>query len=301
MKPSLVVMAAGMGSRFGGLKQMEPVTGRGEVLLDFSIYDALDAGFESVILIIKRAIERDFEEKVGRRLRRQAGVRYVYQELDDLPDGRRPPEGREKPWGTGQAVLAARGAVDTPFAVINADDYYGKSAFSVMADFLRGGVTASDYAMVGYRLGNTLTEYGAVARGVCEVKDGFLRGLTERTKIIKREGDAAYSEDGENWRALPLDTVVSMQMFGFHPDVFALLDEGFRDFLASPFDPMKGEYLLPARIGELVTGGRVSMRVLDSPDRWFGVTYRQDKPAVVRAITELRERGIYPRSLWGGQ
>ncbi|MCL2002510.1 MAG: NTP transferase domain-containing protein [Oscillospiraceae bacterium] len=298
MKPTLVVMAAGMGSRFGGLKQMEPITDRGEVLLDFSVYDALQAGFGKVVVVIKKAIERDFEAQVGHRLRRQADVRFVYQEIDDLPDGRTPPPGREKPWGTGQAVLAAKDVVEEPFAVINADDYYGKSAFGVLAAFLREEATANDYAMVGYRLGNTLSDYGSVARGVCEIEDGFLRGLVERTKIIKRDDDAAFTEDGERWVPLPLDTVVSMQCFGFHPSFFAHLEEGFRAFHAGLADPMKGEYLLPSRVGELLEGGRVSMKVLDSPDRWFGVTYREDKPAVAAAIEDLRKKNVIPPSLW---
>jgi UTP-glucose-1-phosphate uridylyltransferase len=298
MKPTLLVMAAGMGSRFGGLKQMEPVTENGEVLLDFSVYDALQAGFGKIVIVIKKAIERDFEEMVGSKLRRQADVVYAYQELDDLPDGKIPPPGRVKPWGTGQAVLAAKEKIHEPFAVINADDYYGKSAFSVMAEFLTDGVTENSYGMVGYRLGNTLSDHGSVARGVCEVEKGYLKGMVERTKIIKKENNAAFTEDGRTWTALPFEVIVSMQCFGFHPSFFAHLDEGFSSFFASPFDPMKGEYLLPGRVGDLLRSGRVSMKVLNSPDRWFGVTYKEDKPAVVAAITGLRERGVYPCRLW---
>ena len=298
MKPTLVVMAAGMGSRFGGLKQIEAVTDQGEALLDFSVYDALEAGFEKIVLVIKHAIEKEFHQTVGKRICLMAEVEYAFQELDDLPGGITPPAGREKPWGTGQALLAARKAVDTPFAVINADDYYGKSAFAVMAGFLQSESAPSNYGMVGYRLGNTLTAHGSVARGVCEVENGFLRGITERTKIVQRLDDAAYTEDGASWHSLPLDTVVSMQLFGFHPGVFALLDEGFREFLASPYDPLKGEYLLPRRVGELLADGRASVRVLNSPDRWFGVTYKEDKPSVIQAIHDLREKGLYPHTLW---
>ncbi|MDR0324551.1 MAG: nucleotidyltransferase [Oscillospiraceae bacterium] len=299
MKPTLVVMAAGMGSRFGGLKQMEAVTEQGEVLLDFSIYDALAAGFEKIIIVIKKAIEKDFDETVSKRLRKQADVRYVFQELDDLPDGRVPPEGREKPWGTGQAVLAARNAVDTPFAVINADDFYGKSSFKVMAKFLTEEAAANGYAMVGYHLGNTLSEHGSVSRGVCEVEGGFLRSMIERKTIVKRGNEAAFTEDGgETWVPLPLDTLVSMTMFGFHPSLFWHLEEGFRAFHASLADPLKGEFLLPGVVGELLQSKRVSLRVLDSPDRWFGVTNKADKPAVEQAIKELRDKGMYPQRLW---
>jgi NDP-sugar pyrophosphorylase family protein len=294
MKPALVVMAAGMGSRFGGLKQMEPVTENGEVLLDFSVYDAMEAGFGKVVLVIKKAIEDEFERLVGQRLRRNADMEYVYQELGDLPGGRMAPYGRDRPWGTGQAVLAARNAVDTPFCVINADDFYGRGAFDVMAGFLTQKCEPDRYAMVGYKLGNTLTDYGSVARGVCDVKRGFLRGLTERVKIIKKDGAAAFTEDGETWEHLALNTVVSMQCFGFHPSVFSRLDTGFKAFLSKPHDPMKGEYLLPGRIGELVASNEVTMKVLHSAGRWFGVTYKEDLPAVKKAIQDLRDKGVYP-------
>jgi NDP-sugar pyrophosphorylase family protein len=297
MKPTLVVMAAGMGSRFGGLKQLRAVTDRGEVILEFSVCDAVGAGFGKIVLVIKKAIETEFEEIVGKHLRKQAEVSYVYQETDSLPDGFFPPVGREKPWGTGHAVLAAKGAVDTPFAVINADDYYGKSAFSVMADFLRNGITGKQYAMVGYRLGNTLTDHGSVARGVCTVEDGFLKSITERTKIVKMGDSAAFTEDGENWHPLAYDTIVSMQLFGFHQNIFGHLESGFQKFLANLTDPLKGEYYLPGRVGELIGGGDVSIKVLDSADKWFGVTYKEDLPSVAAALKALRESGEYPESL----
>ncbi|MDR1692690.1 MAG: NTP transferase domain-containing protein [Oscillospiraceae bacterium] len=293
MQPTLVVMAAGMGSRFGGAKQMEPISEHGEALLDFSVYDALRAGFGKIVIVIKKAIEADFEEAVGARLRRQADVVYAYQELTDLPGGRVPPEGRVKPWGTGQAVLAARRAVgDVPFAVINADDFYGRDAFAVMAEFLSDSPTG--YAMVGYRLGNTLSEHGSVARGVCSTENGFLTALTERTKIVKTPDGAAYTEDGETWVPLPLDTIVSMQLFGFLPDFFGHLETGFETFLRNNPDPLKGEFFLPKRVGELISQGQATLRVLESADKWFGVTYREDKPAVVAAIAALRAGGAYP-------
>lgn len=285
-----------MGSRFGGAKQMTPVTERGEALLDFSVYDALRAGFGKIVVVIKKEIERDFEEAVGARLRRQTGITYVYQELDDLPGGRKPPEGREKPWGTGQAVLAARHAVDTPFAVINADDYYGRNAFIAMSRFL--SASPEGYAMVGYRLGNTLSEHGSVARGICGIKDGFLQTLTERTQIVKTADGAAYTEDGKTWVSLPVNVIVSMQLFGFLPDVFRYLEEGFETFLSDNPGTLKDEFYLPKRVGELVSGGQVTLRVLESEDSWFGVTYREDLPSVLQAIGRLRQNGVYPPSLW---
>jgi NDP-sugar pyrophosphorylase family protein len=297
MKPTLVVMAAGMGSRFGGLKQIQAVTGQGEVILEFSVCDALSAGFGKIVLVIKKSIEKEFEEAVGKHLRKQADIYYAYQELDSLPGGHPPPAGRIKPWGTGHAVLAAKDAADTPFAVINADDYYGKSAYAVMADFLTNCISVKDYAMVGYRLGNTLTDHGSVARGVCEVEGGFLKNITERKKIIRRGEGAAYTEDGENWHPIAPGTLVSMQLFGFHPSVFGHLERGFYDFLSSPHDPLKDEYLLPGRIGQLIREGEVNMRVLDSADKWFGVTYKEDLPAVAAALKKLRERGEYPECL----
>ena len=287
MKPTLVIMAAGMGSRFGGLKQLEPITEKGEAIMDFSVMDALDAGFEKIVIIIKGEIQELFEEKVGRRLKQFAHVEYAYQEISDLPKGFTPFAGREKPWGTGQAVLAAKDLVKTPFAVINADDYYGKSAFVVMADFLENHVNEKNYAMIGYPLGNTLTAHGSVARGICETEQGCLTNLTERTNIIKRETDAAFSEDGgQTWHPLPLNVPVSMQFFGFHPSVFSHLHEGFCAFLEN--DPLKKEYYLPGRIGELVRDKKINVHVLASADHWFGVTYKEDKPAVVAAIKELR-------------
>lgn len=296
MQPSLVIMAAGMGSRFGGQKQMETFTERGESLLDFSVYDALQAGFSQIVIVIKKAIEHDFEQAVGARLRRQTNFVYAYQELDDLPGGNPPPEGRIKPWGTGQAVLAAKDAVNTPFAVINADDFYGRDAFMTMARFLCD--SPKGYAMVGYRLGNTLSEHGSVARGVCVTENGFLKTLMERTKIVRTENGAAYTEDGKTWIRLSLDTIVSMQFFGFLPDVFTYLEKAFETFLDENPDPLKGEYFLPKQIGELVSRGQKTLRVLECADKWFGVTYREDKPAVVEAIEDLRKNGVYPPSLW---
>ncbi len=297
MQPTLVVMAAGMGSRFGGLKQMETVTENGESLLEFSVFDALRTGFSRIVIVIKKAIEKEFMETVGTRLAKQTDkITYEYQELDDLPGGRKPPEGREKPWGTGHAVLAAKDAVVTPFAVINADDFYGRDAFATMAKFLSD--SPDGYAMVGYKLNNTLSEHGTVARGICEIKNGFLQTLTERTKIKKTKNGAAYTEDGERWIPLPDDTIVSMQLFGFLPEVFNRLEEGFSDFLEHNKDPLKGEYLLPGRIGELVAEGSATLRVLESDAQWFGVTYREDKPSVVKAIENLRKNGVYPPSLW---
>lgn len=281
-KTTLVVMAAGMGSRFGGLKQMEPVGPGGEALLDYSAYDARRAGFDKVVFIIKKDIEHDFRSLVGSRIEKHMDVQYVFQTTDNLPAG------RTKPWGTGHAVLCCRDAVKTPFAVINADDYYGRHAYGNLHAHL---VQAEgfDYAMVGFELGKTLTENGTVARGVCEVSDGLLQSITERTKIK----DFAYTEDdGATWIALPEDTVVSMNLWGFTPTIFDVLEEGFAAFRKEG-DPMKGEYFLPSAVDGLLRAGRATVRVLPNPDRWYGMTYREDLETVRAAIKKMTEDGLY--------
>ena len=297
-RPALLVMAAGMGSRYGGLKQMDRLTEAGEVMLDFSVFDALRAGFEKIVLLIKKEMEADFEEVVGRRLRKHCDLTYAFQSPDDLPPGFVPTP-REKPWGTGQAVWAARHVLDRPFAVINADDFYGADAFVSMAEFLQARVRPDRYAMAGYALGSTLTEFGTVTRGVCKVENGLLTSLVER-KSIRRDGDsAAYTLDGETWHPLSLDTPVSMQLFGFHPSLMKLAEEGFETFLRqNPGEPRQ-EFLLPTLIGGALAAGRISMEVLPCPRRWFGVTYAEDKPLVVAQLRALREAGEYPPALWG--
>ena len=279
MKTSLVIMAAGMGSRFGGLKQMTPLGPSGQTILEYSVYDAAAAGFDKAVLIIKKENEADFRELVGRRIERLIDVEYVFQRADDLPDGYRLPEGRVKPWGTGHAVRAARGVVDTPFAVINADDYYGQASYGLIHSQL---ISPSPFSMVGFALGNTLTESGTVSRGICTVEDGYLRGVVEQTALDKNSG-------------VPLDTIVSMNLWGFGPEIFASLEEGLCRFLDTMPDPMKSEYYLPAVVDREIRERGARYRVLETPDRWYGVTYREDADGVRAALLRMTEEGKYPR------
>ncbi len=303
-KPVLVIMAAGMGSRYGGLKQMDPVDENGHIIMDFSIYDAIRAGFEKVVFIIKKENEALFKECVGDRVAKKMQVEYVFQDLHNLPEGYIVPEGREKPWGTGHAVLSCLSAVDGPFAVINADDYYGREAFQIIYDFL---TTHQDdekyqYTMVGYYLKNTLTENGHVARGVCIAdEEGKLTGITERTRIEKHADGPAYTEDdGETWTKLPEDTIVSMNMWGFTSSILQELNNRFARFLEENLrkNPLKCEYFLPFVVDELLKENKAEVTVLKSPDRWYGVTYKEDKPVVVEAIKNMRSAGLYPQGNW---
>ena len=285
---TLVVMAAGLGSRFGGLKQIEPIGPGGEVLLDFSVYDAVKAGFTKVVFVIKHAIEKDFKEMVGKRIASHVKVEYVFQELDKLPEGYTCPVEREKPWGTAHAILCCKDVVKEPFAVVNADDYYGPSAFRQMADFLNED--NSDYAMVGFRLENTLTENGHVSRGVCEIENGVLKTIVERTKIM----DCKFTEDdGATWTALPEDTVVSMNLWGFRTDIFDYIETGFKAFLDEKINTPKSEYYLPLIVADLIEKGEKDVKVLVAEDKWYGVTYKEDKQVVVDAITKKMEDGLY--------
>lgn len=285
---TLVVMAAGMGSRFGGLKQIEPIGPKGEAILDFSVFDAVKAGFTKVVFVIKHAIEKDFKEIVGSRIERKVKVEYVFQEIDKLPEGYTCPETREKPWGTAHAILCCKDVVKEPFAVVNADDYYGRSAFVKMAEFLKSD--SDDYAMVGFRLANTLTENGYVSRGVCEIENGELKSVTERTKIM----DCKYTEDdGATWTQLPEDTVVSMNLWGFRPDVFGYIETGFKKFLDEKIDVPKSEYYLPTVVSERIERKEKSVKVLIAEDKWYGVTYKEDKQVVVDAIGKMVADGCY--------
>ena len=299
-EPTLVIMAAGMGSRFGGLKQIEPVDAQGHIIIDFSLYDAYRAGFRKVAFIIKREIEKDFRECIGNRMEKRFQVSYVYQELDRLPEGIAVPEGRTKPWGTGHAIACCRGIVDGPFAVVNADDFYGPTAFSAIYDYLVSNEDAGRYAMVGYRVRNTVTEYGSVARGVCEVENGLLTGITERTKIFKRGSDAAFTEDGETFTHLPGDTIVSMNLWGFSNAVLDRLWNGFPVFLQENLEknPLKCEYFLPSVVNAQLQDGSACVRVLPCEENWYGVTYREDLASVVDAIQNMKNTGIYPEELW---
>ena len=303
-KPVLVVMAAGMGSRYGGLKQIDPVGSCGEAILDFSLFDAHEAGFETAVIIIKEAIREDFMATVGKRLEKcPMEIRYAYQELDALPAGYSVPAGRVKPWGTCHAVLCAKDAIDgAPFAVINADDYYGKSAYKVIYNALCAAEDGEkyDYCMVGYLLGNTVTDNGSVARGVCKTENGYLTQVVERTRIEKYEGGIHFTEDGENWTDVTADTIVSMNLWGFTPSFLAELEKrfpGFLDTLAVK-NPEKAEYFLPLAVEDLLREDKATVKVLQSPDKWFGVTYAADKPVVVAALKEKTAAGLYPDGLW---
>ena len=304
-KPVLVVMAAGMGSRYGGLKQIDPVGLCGEAILDYSLYDAHRAGFDTVVIIIKEAIREDFMSTVGARLAASPlEIRYAFQELTALPEGVCVPEGRAKPFGTGHAVLCARDAIgDVPFAVINADDYYGRSAFRTMYEALENAAdgTFFDYYMVGYLLRNTLSDHGGVARGVCAVDEkGFLSSLTERLGIEGCGDRARFPVEDGQWEELPLDTLVSMNMFGFTPSLLPELEQGFRAFCSWELkeNPQKAEFALPTEVGRLMAEGKARVKMLSSADRWYGVTYAADKPLVVEAIRRMTEEGMYPKGLW---
>ena len=303
-KPVLIVMAAGMGSRYGGLKQIDPIGPDGEVILDYSVYDAMRAGFEEVVFIIKHAIEKDFKEVVGNRLEKQLKVHYAFQELDDLPEGYTVPEGRVKPWGTSHAIRAARAIVDGPFAVINADDYYGPEAFRKIYQYL--STTQDDdkyrYAMVGYFVKNTVTEAGSVARGVCEYDaDNYLTTVVERTKLVKDGENARFTEDdGASWTSIPGDTLVSMNFWGFSSSILKEIDARFPAFLdkALAENPLKGEFLLPNTVNELLQAQKASVKVLYSHDKWYGVTYHEDREGVAAAMRRKHEEGLYPTPLW---
>ena len=304
-KPVLVVMAAGMGSRYGGLKQIDPVDKEGHIIMDFSIYDAVQAGFQKVVFIIKKENEADFRSAIGDRLSNQLEVSYVFQDLHNIPEGYEVPEGRVKPWGTGHAVLSCINEIDGPFVVINADDYYGSHAFKMAYDFLTENEDTADiyrYMMVGYKLENTLTENGHVARGVCVTdEEGHLLKINERTHIEKHDGGTAYTEDdGKTWTSLPGDTPVSMNMWGFTGGFMKELVNRFPVFLQKniPENPLKCEYFLPFVVDELLKEKKATVKVLTTQDKWYGVTYKEDKPVVVAAIQKLKDQGLYPQGLW---
>ena len=297
--PTLVILAAGMGSRFGGLKQIRPVDERGHAIIDYSLFDAYRAGFRRVVFIIKHEIEADFKAAVGARMEKYFDVKYVFQQLDMLPEGYAVPEGRVKPWGTGHAVLCCKDAVDGPFAVINADDFYGPGAYKAIYDFLAQDRPESEHAMVAYLLRNTVTENGYVARGVCQVEDGLLTGVTERTHIEKRGGDAAYTDDGETWHPLPGDVPVSMNFWGFSPAMLRELEARFPAWLDASLktNPLKGEYFLPSVANAVIEEGLGTVRVLPCREQWYGMTYKEDLPGVAAALKSMCENGIYPEKL----
>lgn len=303
-KPVLVIMAAGMGSRYGGLKQIDPVDQQGDIIMDFSIYDAIKAGFEKVVFIIKRENEADFKEAVGNRISKQIEVDYVYQELTNLPDGFSVPEGRVKPFGTGHAILSCIDKIQGPFAVINADDYYGAHAFREIYQYLSSHEDDDKYryCMVGYILGNTLTDNGHVARGVCSTDEkGYLKDICERVHIERRGEGAAFTEDdGATWTDISVNSVVSMNMWGFSNSILRELKERFPAFLEAGLktNPLKCEYFLPSVVGELLEEEKATVEVLKSEDKWYGVTYKEDKAVVTAAIGKMKKEGIYPLNLW---
>ncbi len=302
-KPVLVIMAAGMGSRYGGLKQIDPIDKQGHIIMEFSIYDAIKAGFEKVVFIIKHEIEKDFKEAIGDKLSKHIEVEYVYQEIDNIPEGYQVPEARVKPWGTGHAILSCKDVIDGPFAVLNADDYYGPTAFKLIYDYL---ITTEDdekynYTMVGYRLDKTLTDNGHVARGVCQLDaNNFLVDIRERTMIVKKENGPAYTEDGRTWVNLPGDSVASMNIWGFSKSLLDELEVGFTSFLDKNIrqDPLKSEYFLPSVIHDLLGQDKASVYVSKTSDQWHGVTYQEDRATVAKAINQLKKDGKYPVMLW---
>lgn len=303
-KPVLVVMAAGMGSRYGGMKQIDPVGPNGQVIMDYSLYDARRAGFETVVFVIKHEIEDAFKAAIGDRASKVMQVHYAFQQLDELPSGYTIPEGRAKPWGTCHAVLAAKPFIDGPFAVVNADDYYGPEAFRVMYEYLSTHSDGElyDYCMVSYLLQNTVSENGSVARGVCQPNpDGTLHSVTERTRIETYAGGIHYTEDGgESWTDLPGETPVSMNLWGFGKSFLEEADRRFAGWLDENLakNPLKCEYFLPLVVTELLEEGKARVQLLHSADKWYGVTYREDKPVVVDAIARMTREGLYPEDLW---
>ena len=303
-KPSLVILAAGISSRYGGLKQIDPVGEHGELIIDYSIYDAIKAGFRKVIFIITREIEGDFMEVIGNRIAQHVETAYAYQELDTLPGGYALPPGRVKPWGTAQALLSARSVIRGPFAVINADDFYGASAYRSIYDWLTasGGTEKGkmQFAMVGYRIENTVSDYGKVTRGLCEAdENGFLKNIVERASVEKTPTGARYLDDGR-WCPIPAGALVSMNFWGLCQDFFQAAEEDFPVFLDENLaaNPLKCEYLLPTEIGRQLQAGRSAVQVLESADMWYGLTYREDRPGVVEAVENMHRRGIYPKPLW---
>ena len=302
-KTSLVIMAAGIGSRFGGgIKQLAPVGPSGEIIMDYSIHDALEAGFDKIIFIIRKDLEKDFKEIIGNRIEKIAPVEYAYQEMDDLPEGFSVPEGRKKPWGTGQAILAARDLIKEPFLVINADDYYGKEAYVKVHDYL-----VQDHpqdgpmhiCMAGFRLGNTLSDNGSVTRGVCHIEDGKLVGVTETHNIFKTADGAETRNDDGTAETLDTKSLVSMNMWGLTPEFMEILEKGFVEFLGGIEEgDIKKEYLLPELIDQLIHSGKAAVDVLETKDEWFGVTYQEDKASVQAAFKKLTDDGVYPEGLY---
>jgi len=300
MKPTLFVLAAGMGSRYGGLKQLDGVGPSGETIMDYSIYDAINAGFGKLVFVIRKSFEDDFREKIVKKYEQKIPVELVFQELDKLPEGFTVPANRVKPWGTNHAVMMGKDVINEPFAVINADDFYGRESYRVLGDFLSQLVNSKNlYSMVGYRVGNTLSESGAVARGICEMDENHnLLGIVERTQVMRIDGVVKYKDENNNWVAIDDNTPVSMNMWGFTPDYFAYSEDYFVDFLKKNAENITAEYFIPLLINHLVTNKMATVKVLDTPSKWFGVTYPEDRPGVVTKLQKLVDEGVYPSPLW---
>lgn len=300
MKPTLFVLAAGMGSRYGGLKQLDGVGPSGETIMDYSIYDAINAGFGKLVFVIRKSFEDDFREKIVKKYEQKIPVELVFQEMDKLPEGFTVPANRVKPWGTNHAVMMGKDVINEPFAVINADDFYGRESYRVLGNFLSQLVNSKNlYCMVGYRVGNTLSESGAVARGICEMDENHnLLGIVERTQVMRIDGVVKYKDENNNWVAIDDNTPVSMNMWGFTPDYFAYSEDYFVDFLKKNAENITAEYFIPLLINHLVTNKMATVKVLDTPSKWFGVTYPEDRPGVVAKLQKLVDEGVYPSPLW---
>ncbi len=301
--PQLVVMAAGIGSRYGGLKQVDPVGPSGEIVIDYSIHDAIKAGFDKVVFIIRKDIEETFREKIGRRIEEKIDTEYVFQELDKIPMGFKVPAERVKPWGTAHALLCAKDAIDAPFAVINADDFYGASSYKTIFDYLKNADLSGDvydFCMVSFILENTITEHGYVSRGVCSAtEDGYLAEIVERTKIQKFGDIVKFTEDGENWVEIDPRSLVSMNLWGFTPSLLDEFEQRFPKFLEANISNLKSEFFIPTVVNDLMSEGKAKVKVLKSEEKWLGVTYPEDKPMVVEAVNALVSNGVYSEKLWG--
>ncbi|MBP7180735.1 MAG: nucleotidyltransferase [Dysgonomonadaceae bacterium] len=300
MKPTLFVLAAGMGSRYGGLKQLDGVGPSGETIMDYSIYDAVHAGFGKLVFVIRKSFEKDFREKIVKKYEHKIPVELVFQDLDNLPAGFSVPEGREKPWGTNHAVMMGKDVIHEPFAVINADDFYGRESYKVLADYLSElDNTHNQYCMIGYRVGNTLSESGTVARGICETDaEGNLTGVVERTQVMRIDGEVKYKDENDQWISIPDNTPVSMNMWGFTPDYFEYSEKYFVEFLKKNIQNPKAEFFIPLVVNELIVNNTAKVKVLDTPSKWFGVTYAEDRPGVVAKLQQLVDDGVYPSPLW---
>lgn len=302
MKPILLIMAAGFGSRYGGLKQIDKIGPNGEILLEISLHDAIKAGFEKVVFILREEIEDEFKELIGNKLKQYIEVEYVIQKIDNLPKGYSIPNGRSKPWGTGHAILCAKNVVDAPFVVINADDFYGPKSFKKIYNFLIKNSDENIYGMIGYKLYNTLSQNGHVARGICSVKNGYLEEVVERTKIVKKGELVFYTEDDIKWMEVENDSSVSMNMWAFNTNIFEALEEQFKNFLdvEAKQNPIKSEYFIPTVINSLLANNKIKVKIIESKDKWYGVTYQEDKYIVRNAIESMIKEGIYHKNIWEG-